>query len=143
MKNKEEELIQELIERRLKGLKEIGWSPDGQEDTDAYEILFQELSNETYVAGDFTLADKVIGQISRKQHKAETVKYAALILAVSTVFLLITSLSIMFVDAGCIQTVFNIVATHYDAILFVVLSLIAIQFLDKRFVRKDAQSQPV
>jgi hypothetical protein len=143
MKNKDEELIQEFIERKLKGLEEIDWSPDGQEDIDAYEILFQELSNETDVAGDFTLAEKVIGQIDRKHHKVESVKYAALILVISTVFLLITSLSIMFVDAGYIKAVLNLATTHNGVILFMVLSLIGIQVLDKVFVKKGAQLLPI
>jgi hypothetical protein len=143
MKNKDEELIQEFIDRKLKGLEEIDWSPDGQEDIDAYEILFQELSNETDVLGDFTLADKVIGQISRKQHKAESVRYATVILLISIVFLLITSVSIMFVDSGFIETVFNLVTTHNGVILFIVLSLILIQVLDKIFVKKDAQALPI
>jgi len=143
MKNKDEELIQEFIERKLKGLEEIDWSPDGQEDIHAYEILFQELSNETDVAGEFTLADKVIAQICRNQHKAESIKYAAIILVISTVFLFITILSVMFVDAGYIKAVLNFAATHNGVILFVVLSLIGIQVLDKIFLKKEAQSLPI
>jgi hypothetical protein len=143
MKNKDEELIQQLIEHRLKSPEEIDLSADSQGDVDAYEILFRELSNETYVASDFTLADKVIRQIASKQHKAESVKYAAVILVVSTVFVMITSLAIMFVDPRSIAAFFGIVATHKAVFLFIVISITGIQVLDKVFVKKDAQSLPV
>ena len=140
MKNKDEELIQQLVEDQLKGIKDIDWSQGSQEDIGAYQILFQELSNETYVAIDFNIAEKVIRQISRKQHKAESIKYAFVILTISTVFILITSLSIMFVDPGFIEIIFSILTTHYEVFLFIILSLTVIQVLDKVFVKKNAQS---
>jgi hypothetical protein len=143
MKNNDEELIQKFIEHKLKGLEEIDWSADSEEDIATYQILFQELSNETYVASDFTLEEKVIRQISRKQRKAESVRYATVILLISIVLLLITSLSIMFVDSGLMETVFNLVIAHNGVILFIVLSLIVIQVLDKIFVKKNPRSLPI
>ncbi|MES2455778.1 MAG: hypothetical protein V4594_09570 [Bacteroidota bacterium] len=122
MKNKDEELIQGL----------------SIEDMDVYQILFRELAQETHIDDDFNLADKVVRQISSKQHKAESVRYTALLVAIGTVFLLMTSLSIMFVDQGFIRSVFTKISTNIEVTLFIILSLTAIQVLDK-MVRKQAQ----
>ncbi|MES2515903.1 MAG: hypothetical protein V4580_17240 [Bacteroidota bacterium] len=143
MKSDDEELIQQLIEDQQKGRKEFDWIPYRQEDIDAYQILFQELSNENCIAGDFTLAEKVTRKISRKQQKAESVKYVAVLLTIITVFTLFTCLSIMFVDPAFIQIIFNVVATHNKVLLFIILILIANRLLDKVFIKEEAQSLSV
>jgi len=131
MKNTDEELIQKIIEDQLKGIKPIDCLQENLEDVVVYQLLFRELSNETHVADDFNIAEKVVGQISSNQHKAELVKYAAVILTICIAFILLTGLSIMFVDPGFIAKIVNIVTTHNKVFLFILLIITAVQALDK------------
>lgn len=137
MKNENEELIQQLIERQLKGLDDDHCQPDNQEDAKVYEILFRELSDAPYLPNDFTLEDDVIKEISKKQEKAESVKYAVVIFTISFIFLLLTCLSVMVVKPAFIQTAFSKITTHSEIYLFIVLSLTVIQAIDKIFVKPD------
>lgn len=131
MKNTDEELIQKIIEDQLKGIKPIDCLQENLEDVVVYQILFRELSNETHVADDFNIAEKVVGQISSSQHKAELIKYAAVILTICIAFILITGLFIMFVDPGFIAKIVNIVTTHNKVFLFLLLIITSVQALDK------------
>lgn len=134
MKNTDEELIQQLIEDQLKGIKPIDCLQENLEDVVVYQLLFRELSNETHVADDFNIAEKVAGQISSNQYKAELIKYAAVILTICITFILLTGLSIMFVDPGIIAKVVKIVTTHNKVFLFILLIITAVQTLDKVLV---------
>jgi hypothetical protein len=110
------------------------------EDAGLYELLFRELSIETDVTDNFNIADKIVLHISRKQHKAESIKYAAVIFTISALFFLLTGLSIMFVDPGFIATLVNTAATHTKVFFLIVVVISVVKALDKILIKKEAQS---
>jgi len=140
MKNKNEELIQQLIEDQLKGIKPIDYPQEILEDVGLYELLFRELSIETDDPENFNIADKIVRHISRKQHRAESIKYASVIFTISALFFLLTGLSIMFVDPGFISTIVNTAATHTKVFFLIVVVISVVKALDKIFIKKEAQS---
>jgi hypothetical protein len=140
MKNKNEELIQQLIEDQLKGIKPIDYPPEKLEDAGLYELLFRELSIETDVTDNFNIADKIVLHISRKQHKAESIKYASVIFTISALFFLFTGLSIMFVNPGFIATIVNTATTHNKVFFLIVVVISVVRALDKILIKKEAQS---
>jgi|GEM_PF-6523513 len=140
MKNKDEELIQQLIEDQLKGIKPIDYPQENLEDVGLYELLFRELSIETDVADNFNIADKIVRHISRKQHKAESIKYASVIFTISALFFLLTGLSIMFVNPGFIATIVDAAATQTKVFFLIVVVITVVKVLDKILIKKEAQS---
>lgn len=136
MKNENEELIQQLIEDQLQGA-EIGNQQLNNQDAEVYQVLFKELSDTSYVANDFNLADDVIREISRKEEKAESVKYSVIIFMIIVTGLIVAYLSIILVSPALIQIIFNKMITHKEICLFIILSLSVIQVLDKIFIKKS------
>lgn len=137
MKNKDDEVIQQLIEAQLKGAQPKDDLQENLEDIGLYELLFRELSIETDVADNLDIADKIIRYISRKQYQLESIKYAFVIFVVIAFFFLITSLSIMFVDPGFIATIVNIATIHIRIIFLIVVILTIIKALDKVLIKKE------
>lgn len=135
MKAWSDEDIQKMLEQGTTE-NDTNFSTDQKEDLEAYKILFKELKREP--AGDlpYNFSKNVALQLQKETNKASNLKLylllAILLIVGSALFYLLLS----YYNDQIISPIFQIVLSYKWPLLFCLISIFTIQYLDEKLLKQ-------
>lgn len=135
MKVWRDEEIQKMLEQGTTG-NDANLSADQNEDLEAYKILFKELKREPTGDLPYNFSKNVISQLQNKTNKASNFKLYLLLAILLIVGSALFYLLLLNYNDQIISPIFQIVLNYKWPLLFCLISILTIQYLDEKLLKQ-------